>query len=57
MPTFNSYTKFIASPGIIHDHTLIADLFPGHGCTDNPMTKRSFYSQARWVINVLGLFF
>ena len=36
VPTFNSCTKCMRSPGIIHDRTTIAAQFPGQGCTDDP---------------------
>ena len=36
---------------------LIPTQFPGHGCIDDLITERSFYSQATRVINVLSLIF
>ena len=36
MPTFNSRTKCVGSPGIIHDRT--TDCQPGHRCIDDLIT-------------------
>ena len=47
VPTFNYCTKCVVNPGIIH----------GHGYMDDLTFKRGSYSQAAWVIDVLGLFF
>ena len=56
MPTFNSCTKCLGSPGIIND--LKPDCHPvcGHGCMDDVTTERSFDSLATCVIDVLGVF-
>ena len=35
----------------------IVTLFPGHGCMDDLKTECTLHSQAKWVIDVLGLFF
>ena len=38
MPTFNSCTKYVGSPGIIYDR--LPPRFPGHGCMDDLTTER-----------------
>ena len=50
MPTFDSCTKCVGSPGIINARTL--DCFQS---IDDLATERSFDSQATWVIDVLRL--
>ena len=58
VPTFNSCTKCVGSLGIIYDHPRpFATQFPGHGCMSDLTTERSFDSQGRGVIDVLGLYF
>ena len=57
VPTFNSCTKCMGSPGIINDRTSDCHQSPGHGCIDDLTTERSFDSQATWVIDMLDLFF
>ena len=53
MPTFNSCTECVGSPGITHNCTR---LFPRHECIDDLGTDGSFDSQVMWAIDVLGLF-
>ena len=57
---FNSCTKCVGSPGIIHDRT--SDCHLVFWAWMRPQvpdltTERSFDSQGTWVIVVLGLFF
>ena len=54
VPTFNSCTKCVGSPGMIHDRT--PDCYhelPKHGCMDDLTIERSFVMEATWVIDVL----
>ena len=54
-PTFDSCTKHLGIPVIIHDQ--ISTQFTGHGYMDDLTTDCSFDLQATCVILVLGLFF
>ena len=54
--TFNSCTKCVGSPGMIHDR--MSDCHPvswSIGCMDYLTTESSFDSHNMWVIGVLGL--
>ena len=53
IPTLNAW----AARAVYTTACAIATQFPGLGCMDDLTTKRSFDSQAAWVIDVLGLFF
>ena len=57
MPTFNSCTKYVGSPDMVHDRTPDCHPVFGHGCIDDLTTERSFDSQATWVIDELFLFY
>ena len=58
VPTFDSCTKCVGSPGIKHTTACpIAIQFLGHGCMDDLTTERKVDLQAQWVIYLLGLFF
>ena len=52
VPTFNSCTKCVGSPGIIHDR--MPQLSPGSPCMDDLTTERSIDSQATRVIDVFA---
>ena len=57
VPTFNSCTKCVGSPGIKYDRMpCCLAQFHRHGCIDDLTNERSFYSQSDLVIDVLGLF-
>ena len=57
VPTFNSCTKCVGSPGIIYDRTPDRHQFPGHECMDDLTTERSFDSLATWAIYMFVIFF
>ena len=51
--TFNSCTKCLGKPGMIHDRT--PDCHGRHGRMDGRKTERNYDSQVRWVTDMLGL--
>ena len=57
VPTFNSCTECVGSPGMIHDCRLDFTQCPGHKYMVDLTTERNFDSQATCVIDVLGLYF
>ena len=57
VPTFNSCTKCLGIPGIIHDRTPGCHQFPERGCVDDLANEWSFCLQATWPIDVLAYSF
>ena len=56
MPTFNSCTKCVGSPGKIHDHMPDCHPVSWAWIYEWPTTERNFDSQATWVIDVVIVF-
>ena len=57
VPTSNSCTKCMGSPGMIHDRTPDCHpKFPEHGCMDDFTTESSVGVQATWVIIVVTFY-
>ena len=57
VPTFNSCTEFVGTPGMVNDCRLDFTQVHGHTYMVDLTTERNFDSQATCVIDVLGLFF